>query len=30
MAMAAIACCTAAFVLMLPGDPSVTEPSPTA
>ena len=30
LAMAAIACCTAAFVLMLPGDPSVTEPSPTA
>jgi MFS family permease len=30
LAMAAIACCTAVFVLMLPGDPSVTEPSPTA
>ena len=30
LAMAAIACCTAAFVLMLPGDPLVAEPSPTA
>ena len=30
LAMAAIACCTAAFVLMLPGDPLVTEPAPTA
>ena len=30
LAMAAIACCTAAFVLMLPGDPLATEPAPTA
>ena len=30
LAMAAIACCTAAFVLMLPSDPLVAEPSPTA
>ena len=30
LAMAAIACCTAAFVLMLPGDPVATEPSTTA
>ena len=29
LAMAAIACCTAAFVLMLPGDPLVAEPSAT-
>jgi MFS family permease len=30
LAMAAIACCTAAFVLMLPGDPVATKPSTTA
>jgi len=30
LAMAAIACCTAVFVLMLPGDPQVPAPSPTA
>ena len=30
LAMAAIACCTAAFVLMLPSDPLVTETNPSA